>query len=209
MPTPPTGPGVRMKWLLGLVLLGAGRGCNLPVEVSLITASTPTASPTETPTAVRPTPPAPLGSADNPLVLALPPSTRPQGVVLSAGETLTSLLEKNTGYDFVSVIPLSESELIKGLATENADVASLSPFGYLLVSDSGDADGICAVSKTARSSTGPSSWRRRKRRTSRILTRSRKSIQRKQQWRWRSLQARNPVGRTEPRHQAMWCLWGR
>ena len=74
-------------------------------------------------------------------MVALPPSTRPEGQVLSAGETLTSLLKKTTGYEFVSVIPPSESELIKGLASEDADVASLSPFGYLLASDGGRCRG--------------------------------------------------------------------
>jgi phosphonate transport system substrate-binding protein len=132
-----------MKRLLAPLLLVAA-GCQLPVEVSLIAAATPTASPTAAPTSIPPTPVAPLGSADNPLVVALPPSTRPQGIVLSAGETLISLLEKNTGYDFVSVIPPSESELIRGLASGRADVATLSPFGYLLTSEAGDAEAAFA-----------------------------------------------------------------
>lgn len=128
-----------MKWLWGLAILGLS-SCNLPLEVSLVGDATPTPAATAMPTPVPPTPEAPLGSEDNPLVVALPPSTKPEGAVLNAGETLTSLLEKNTGYHFVSVIPPSEGELIKGFSSGDADMASLSPFGYLLVSDLGDAE---------------------------------------------------------------------
>ena len=123
------------KRLLVLVVVLSLAGCNMPVEVSLFAHATATASPTVTPTAIPPTPEAPLASEDNPLVVALPPSTRPQGPVLNAGEILTSLLEKQTGYEFVSVIPPSEPELIEAFGRGNADVASLSPFGYLLASD--------------------------------------------------------------------------
>jgi phosphonate transport system substrate-binding protein len=128
-----------MKWLWTAVLLGVA-SCNLPIEVSLESPATPTVTPSATSTAIPPTAVAPLGSEDNPLVVALPPTTRPQAEVLSAGDTLISLLEKQTGYDFVSVIPPSESELVKGLGSGNADVASLSPFGYLLASDAGYAE---------------------------------------------------------------------
>ena len=136
---PSKSPGAHMKWLAALALLGVA-GCNLPIEVSLLAAETPTVTPTAAPTSIPATPVAPIGSEKNPLVVALPPSTRPEGLVLSAGETLVSLLEKSTGYDFVSVIPPSESELIKGLSSGSADVASLSPFGYLLASDAGRAE---------------------------------------------------------------------
>jgi phosphate/phosphite/phosphonate ABC transporter binding protein len=110
-------------------------GCSLPVRVSLLAEPTSTPSPTAQPTAIPPTPSAPLGSKENPLVVALPPSTRPQGDVLNAGTALTSLLKKQTGYDFVSVIPPSEMELVKGFGSGDADIGALSPFAYLLASD--------------------------------------------------------------------------
>jgi len=123
-----------MKRLLPFLMLGT-LGCTLPVRVALTTAATPTATATAPPTAIVPTAAAVLGTARNPIVVALPPSTKPRGDVLQAGDVLTSLLEKQTGYDFVSVIPPSESELIKGFGSGSAHLASLSPFGYLLVSD--------------------------------------------------------------------------
>lgn len=119
-------------------------GCSLPVRVQLFGRATATASVTAAPTDVPATPPAPLGTKQNPLVVALPPSTRPQGEVLSAGEVLTSILKKNTGYEFVSVIPPSEIELIKGFGSGDADIASLSPFGYLLVSEENQAEAAFA-----------------------------------------------------------------
>jgi ABC-type phosphate/phosphonate transport system substrate-binding protein len=132
-----------MKRLLPLILLGL-LSCSLPVQVHLFAEATTTPSPTAVPTAIPPTATAPLGTEKNPLVVALPPSTRPQGDVLSAGSALTSLLKKKTGYEFVSVIPPTEMELVKGFGSGDAHIASLSPFGYLLASDQEDAEAAFA-----------------------------------------------------------------
>ena len=135
--------GDQMKVLASILMLGV-LGCSIPVQVSLFAQATATPSPTAAPTAVPPTPTAPLGTEQNPLVVALPPSARPQGDVLTAGNTLRALLKKNTGYEFVSVIPPSEIELIKGFGSGDAHIASLSPFGYLLASGQGDAEAAFA-----------------------------------------------------------------
>lgn len=127
-----------MRWLLTLSLLGL-LGCSIPVKVGFLPGGTPTPTPTTTPsepTAI-PTPIAPLGTDGNPLVLALPPNPQPASDVLNAGKTLTSLLEKSTGYKFVSVISPSETELIHSFATGDAHVGVLTPFGYLLASNDG------------------------------------------------------------------------
>jgi phosphonate transport system substrate-binding protein len=119
-------------------------GCNMPVQVSLFRQATATPSPTLTPTSIPPTPEAPLGSESNPLVVAIPPTARPQGPVLNAGEVLTSLLKKQTGYEFVAVIPPNEPELIDAFGRGNAHIASLSPFAYLLASDRGSVEAAFA-----------------------------------------------------------------
>jgi phosphate/phosphite/phosphonate ABC transporter binding protein len=124
--------------LLGLL------GCNLPVGIRLFPRPPQTPTPTISVTPTSAVPDAPLGSAENPVVLALPPSTRPQADVLDAGQVLRSLLEKATGYRFVSVIPPSEAELVTALETGNAHIASLSPFGYLLASEDGKAEAAFA-----------------------------------------------------------------
>jgi phosphonate transport system substrate-binding protein len=91
--------------------------------------------PTLTPTISLPT--APLGSGQNPLILALTPSTHPSSAVDTAGQMLAAQLEKSTGYKVVVVIPPNETELIKAFGIGNADIGVLSPFGYLLASQQG------------------------------------------------------------------------
>lgn len=128
----------RLRRLLTLSLLGL-LGCSVPVQVGLLGGNTPTptAVPTpSTPTAV-PTPLAPLGTSQNPVVLALPPSSQPQADVLSAGQTLTSLLKKETGLQVVSVLSPNETALIHEFSLGNAHIAVLTPYGYLLASNEG------------------------------------------------------------------------
>ena len=124
-----------MKRLLPLLLLGL-LGCGL----------LPTPQPTPMPTVVAmltPTVPAPdaaLGSANNPLILALAPSARPTTNVISAGNLLKSQLEKSTGYKIIVAAPPSETELVKAFADGNAHIGVLSPFGYLMANNAGKAD---------------------------------------------------------------------
>ena len=134
------------KRLFPLVLIGL-LACNLPVGMGLIPA--PTVMPALTPTAsieMSPSrlPQAKLGTDNNPLILALPPSPRPVPSVLAAGKTLISLLEKSTSYKFVSVIPADETELIKDFGIENAHIGLLSPIGYLLASSQGSVEAAFA-----------------------------------------------------------------
>jgi ABC-type phosphate/phosphonate transport system substrate-binding protein len=115
-------------------------GCNAPYNLNLVPRSQPSLAPTLD---ARPTPfksSAPLGTGENPLVLALPPSTQPKADVLQAGRVLVSLLEKATGFRFVSVIPPNETQLVQAFSQGNAHIASLSPFGYLLASQEGQAE---------------------------------------------------------------------
>lgn len=128
-----------MKRLLPLVLLGL-LACGL----------LPTPQPTPTPTAVAtltPTasvPDAVLGSAKNPLILALPPSARPTADVINAGNVLKSQIEKSTGFKIIVVAPPSETELVKAFANGNAHIGVLSPFGYLMANDTAKVDAAFA-----------------------------------------------------------------
>ena len=132
-----------MKRLFPILLLGL-LGCSgwVPIGGEPTSPPAPTATVLPSPTPYAPS--GPLGSAKNPLVLALPPSTRPAADVLDAGKTLSSLLEKTTGYTFISVLPPSEKELILAFGSGNAHIAALSPFGYLLASQQGAADAAFA-----------------------------------------------------------------
>lgn len=134
-----------MKRLLTLLLIGLV-GCTLPPGYGFTPATLPTSAPTldlSRPTSM-PTPRGQLGTAQNPLVLALPPSAQPQPAILQAGQVLTSLLEKETPYRFVAVISPSETELINAFGNGNAHLGVLSPFGYLLASDQGYAEAAFA-----------------------------------------------------------------
>jgi len=128
-----------MKKLLPLLLLGLLACGLLPTPQP---APAPTASTTLAPTASAPD--AALGSAKNPLILALAPSARPTVDVIHAGNVLKSQLEKSTGYKMIVVAPPSESELVKAFAGGNAHIGVLSPFGYLMANNAGRADAAFA-----------------------------------------------------------------
>lgn len=130
-----------MKRLILLILLGSLACGLLPTPQPTLA---PTAAATPVPTATAAAPDAALGSAKNPLILALPPSARPTGDVINAGNVLKSLLEKSTGFKIIVVAPPAESELVKAFADGNAHIGVLSPFGYLMASNSGKADAAFA-----------------------------------------------------------------
>ncbi len=126
-----------MKKFLLLFFLGL-LACIVPVGGLIPTpqpAITPTIIATFTPTSPASSPDTPLGSAKNPLILALTPSTHPTQDVINAGKVLTSTLESTTGYSFLSVIPPTETELVKAFGNGNAHIGVLTPFGYLLAND--------------------------------------------------------------------------
>jgi phosphonate transport system substrate-binding protein len=52
--------------------------------------------------------------------------------VVSAGEMIAAFLETHTGYHVVAVAPPSEAALVEAFRVGNAQIGSLSPFGYLL-----------------------------------------------------------------------------
>ena len=128
-----------MRRLIPLALLGL-LACNLTYGPQ----PTPTPAPTATPITTVVAPEAALGSSQNPLILALPPSTQTTSAVRAAGNTLVGLLEKSTGYKIESVIPPSEMELIRAFGAKNVHIGVLTPFAYLLASDEGTAEAAFA-----------------------------------------------------------------
>lgn len=118
----------RQKRLVFLLVLPLVMACGL---AGAPTATPSPAGPTETPFPTALPPVSELGTKRNPLILALPPSPRPSNEALDAGKTLTSLLEKATGYSIVPVMPPSETELVSGFGNGTAHIGVLSPFAYL------------------------------------------------------------------------------
>jgi phosphonate transport system substrate-binding protein len=119
-------------------------------------ASTPTPEPapgTETALAVaaataeipRPTPTsAPVGTIDNPLVVALLPGSGSDGARVEAGKAFAEQLSEITGYTFVVVAPDSYAKLVEAMGQGNAHVAVLSAYAYALAYREGYANAAFA-----------------------------------------------------------------
>lgn len=130
-----------------LVLLLAALGCSFPLQ---LTSGTPfpillvTPSPTAVP---LPTATAEPGTEKNPLILALAPSRRPSDKMLAAGEVIAAFIKSRTGYRLVTVVPSSESDLVNAFHRNNAHIASLSPFAYLLARESAAVTAVLASAR--------------------------------------------------------------
>jgi phosphonate transport system substrate-binding protein len=110
--------------------------CNLPRL--LLSEPTATVTQTETPGNVTPTvtlPPAfptvELGLAENPLILALPPSENSPEQI-NAAKVIASQFTERTGYTVVTVVPDSYKALVDSLAKGNAHIVLLDPYAYEL-----------------------------------------------------------------------------
>ena len=133
-----------MKRLL-LLLLVAIYGCGLRNSPHPTASPTPivaTVTPTVTPLAPLPT--AALGDVKNPLILALAPAPRVDPNALNASKVLIAQLEKSTGYQFITIAPTSETDLIHRFQNGDVHIGVLSPFGYLLASENGNVDAAFA-----------------------------------------------------------------
>ncbi|HET9911623.1 MAG TPA: PhnD/SsuA/transferrin family substrate-binding protein [Anaerolineales bacterium] len=93
------------------------------------TATLPRITPTET--APLPFPTVELGLAENPLILALPPSANSQAQI-DAAKVIASQFTERTGYTVVTVVPDSYSALVESLEKGNAHIVLLDPYAYEL-----------------------------------------------------------------------------
>jgi phosphonate transport system substrate-binding protein len=108
--------------------------CNVPrLNVAQATPTQAITSQAVTPTITSP-PPFPtveLGLAENPLILALPPSAETQEQI-DAAKVIASQFTERTGYTVVTVIPDSYTALIDALERGNAHIVVLDPYAYEL-----------------------------------------------------------------------------
>jgi phosphonate transport system substrate-binding protein len=77
---------------------------------------------------------APLGTEQNPVKLALAPSTETPKA-LAAVEPLTRLLAAETGLRFKLSVPTSREAVIEAMGTNNVDLGWLPPLSYLVARD--------------------------------------------------------------------------
>lgn len=114
-----------------LLCVFALANCNLP-RVTITTGETATPVPLTPTESATPTPTtAELGLAENPLILALPPSANTNEQINAAKEIASQLTER-TGYVFVTVIPDSYADLVDAFEKGNAHIALLDPLSYAL-----------------------------------------------------------------------------
>lgn len=84
-----------------------------------------------------------LGTNDNPLKMAFVPSSDSQKV-LSSGEPIGRLLERETGLKVKVSVPTSYAAVIEAMGANNVDVGWLAPFAYILARDKFGAEVILA-----------------------------------------------------------------
>lgn len=72
-----------------------------------------------------------LGSKGNPITMYFVPSME-AGKIVTSGEQLTEYLSEKTGYHFDVSVPTSYAAVIEAMGTEEADIAWLATFAYIL-----------------------------------------------------------------------------
>jgi phosphonate transport system substrate-binding protein len=108
------------------------------VETTLAIAAATAAPPRATPTS------APVGTIDNPLVVALLPGSNSDGARVEAGKAFAEQLSEVTGYTFVVAAPDSYAKLVEAMGKGNAHVAVLSAYAYALAYREGYANAAFA-----------------------------------------------------------------
>ena len=103
-------------------------GINIPQPTQ-----TPSPPPAVTPTDTVPAPfsPVQLGLAENPLILALPPSAN-SAEQIAAAKVIAAQFTQRTGYTVVTIVPDSYTELVDALEKGNAHIVLLDPYAYEL-----------------------------------------------------------------------------
>jgi phosphonate transport system substrate-binding protein len=88
--------------------------------------------------------------AENPLILALPPSAN-SGEQIAAAKTLAAQFTQRTGYTVVTIAPDSYTELVDALEKGNAHIVLLDPYAYELAYQRGLVKAAYGVMKDGES----------------------------------------------------------
>lgn len=78
------------------------------------------------------TPTVELGLAENPLILALPPSSETTSEQINAARAIAAQFTERTGYVVVVIAPQTHAELVDAFENGNAHIALLDPLSYAL-----------------------------------------------------------------------------
>ena len=117
-----------------LVLSACAKATPVPTEAPVVE----TAAPTEPPAPTE-APVVPLGTADNPIIIALAPSATAEQLTVG-GEAIATFLKEQTSLEYKVIIPNSYTALIEAMSSGNAHVGFMPTFAYLLAKQAGAAD---------------------------------------------------------------------
>ena len=135
---------IHRRALLPFIVLTASvllADCSIPTIPQTMATQTPTPlvvtpftlstaiMPTDTPLPLVPT--VELGLAENPLILALPPSANTPEQITAANQIAAQITER-TGHAVVTIVPDSYTALVDALANGNAHLVLLEPYAYEL-----------------------------------------------------------------------------
>ncbi len=122
----------------------------LLVASMLLTACAPSATPTATEPPPPPPPPPPateapteppppaLGTAENPLIMALAPSANTQELI-AGGEAIAAKLTELTGYTITTTVPTNYAALVEAMGSGNAHIGWLPTVPYIVAYEKGYA----------------------------------------------------------------------
>jgi phosphate/phosphite/phosphonate ABC transporter binding protein len=135
--------------LAGAIFLA---NCSFPRVTIANPTQTPSPAPSVTPTVTLAPPfsPATLGSAENPLILALPPAANTSEQI-QAAKVIAAQFTQRTGYTVVTIVPESYTELVDDLEKGNAHIVVLDPYAYELAYDRGLVKAAYGVMKDGES----------------------------------------------------------
>jgi ABC-type phosphate/phosphonate transport system substrate-binding protein len=137
--------------LISAIFLG---NCNFPrVNVVQITRTPEVIVVTPTDTAPPPLATTELGLAENPLILALPPSANSADQI-AAANLIASQFTERTGYTVVTIAPDSSTALLDTLEKGNAHIVLLDPFTYTLAYQKGLVNAAYGLMKDEESTYG-------------------------------------------------------
>jgi len=81
----------------------------------------------------------PLGSKNNPLKMYFVPSME-AGKVINQADAMAEMLQQKTGLYFKTAVPTSYAAVVEALGTDEADIAWLATFAYILAHDINGAE---------------------------------------------------------------------
>ena len=122
--------------MVSMILAGCAAPATSAPQPTEVVAPTEAPPPAPSPT---PIPPAPLGTADNPIIMGFVPSGTSQEF-LTGGDAIAKQISTITGYSMKTFQATSYSALVEAMGSGNAQIGWLASFAYVVAKQKGYAD---------------------------------------------------------------------